>query len=308
MGGHGRRRRAWLCAVVSSLVVLSACGPERPERATAADLDASITVASFNFAESELLGELYAQALEGAGLPVDRQLRLGARELVAPAVEQGLVDVVPEYVGSALTFLSPVQATVRDAAEARRRLQEVVGDDVVVLEPAVAQDQNAFVVRRRTAVEHGLRRISDLIPVASTLVFGGPPECATRRLCLAGLEDVYGLRFEAFRPLDSSGPLTVAALLGDRVDVALLFTTSGSLADEDIVLLEDDRGLQPAENVVPIVRRAVLDRHGTGVAAALDAVGASLDTATLVALNRRVDAGEPVAAVAASWLRERGLG
>lgn len=306
MGGHGRRRRAWLCAV--ALVVLSGCGRDGPERATAADLDASITVASFNFAESELLGELYAQALEGAGLPVDRQLRLGARELVAPAVEQGLVDVVPEYVGSALAFLSPVEPTVRDTAEARRRLQEVVGDDVVVLEPAAAQDQNGFVVRRKTAAEHGLRRISDLIPVASTLVFGGPPECATRRLCLGGLEDVYGLRFQAFRPLDSSGPLTLAALLGDRVDVALLFTTSGSLADEDVVLLEDDRHLQPAENVVPIVRRAVLDRHGTGVAAALDAVDAQLDTATLVALNRRVDAGEPVTAVAASWLRERDLG
>ena len=310
MGGHGWCGRVARCArllLVPALLLPLACGRDGTVRATASELDASVTVASFNFEESELLGELYALSLEAAGVPVDRELRLGARELVSPALRQGLVDVVPEYVGSGLAFLAPDRPPVQDAEAARRQLQEVAGADVVVLTPAEAQDQNGFVVRRETAERHGLRTISDLRPVAADLVFGGPPECKDRRLCLGGLEDVYQLRFEAFRPLDSSGPLTLAALLGRRVDVALLFTTDGHLASDELVVLEDDKGLQPAENVVPVVRRSILDRHGEAVRAALEAVTATLDTEALVDLNRQVDRGEPAADVAARWLEAQGV-
>ena len=203
-GWWGQVARWVRLLLVPALLLPVACGRGGTVRATAAELDASVTVASFNFDESELLGELFAQALGSAGVPVDRELRLGARELVSPALRQGLVDVVPEYVGSGLAFLAPERPPVQEPDEARRQLQEVVGADVVVLPPAEAQDQNGFVVRRETAERHGLRTISDLRPVAADLVFGGPPECRGRRLCLAGLEDVYQLRFEAFRPLDSS--------------------------------------------------------------------------------------------------------
>ncbi len=310
MDGHGWWGRAarWVrLLVVPALLLPVACGGGATVRATPAELDASVTVASFNFEESELLGELFAQALESAGVPVDRALRLGARELVSPALRQGLVDVVPEYVGSGLAFLAPDRPPVQESEEARRQLQEVVGSDVVVLPPAEAQDQNGFVVLRETAERHGLRAISDLRPLAPDLVFGGPPECRGRRLCLAGLEEVYSLRFKAFRPLDSSGPLTVASLLGRRVDVALLFTTDGDLASDELVVLEDDRRLQPAENVVPVVRRSILDRHGGVVRTALAAVTTALDTEDLVDLNRQVDRGEPAAEVAARWLDEQGI-
>ena len=173
--------------------------------------------------------------------------------------------------------------------------------------PTPFTSSNEVGVRRSVARRDRLRTISDLRPVAPQLVFGGPPECRGRRLCLRGLEEVYGLTFESFRPLDSSGPLTIAALLGDRVDVALLFTTDGALASDELVLLEDDKGLQPAENVVPVVRRAILDRHGPRVADALEAVNAALDTRALVELNRAVDRGDPVEAVAATWLAQEGL-
>jgi osmoprotectant transport system substrate-binding protein len=302
-----RRLATALLVPVLVVSVLPACARgERP--VTAEELDGSITVASFNFAESALLGELYALALDDAGFPVDRQLRLGAREIVQPALQQGMVDLVPEYAGSALSFLSPEAPPVTDIRSARAVLGLAYErHGVEVLEPAAAENQNGFVVREETATSLGLRTLSDLARVAGSLAFGGPPECPARRLCLAGLRDVYGIEFRDVQRLDSGGPLTLAALYGGRVDVALIFTSSGALAGTDLVLLEDDRDLQPAENIVPMLRRAVVERHGEGVRRVVDAVTEQLDTAELVELNRRLDRGEAPADVAAGWLASNDL-
>ena len=307
---NGVRHRTWVtAALLAASLLVAACVDGSPSRPTAAELDASITVASFNFAESALLGELYARALTGAGFPVDRQLRLGAREVVQPALLQGRVDLVPEYLGSALAFLAPEEERVRDPLAARQLLQDVYReDDVTVLDPAPGQNRNGFAVRRETADELGLRSLSDLAPVAAQLTFGGPAECPERPLCLAGLERVYGLEFEAVEVLDSGGPLTLAALGAGRVDVALLFTTNGALAGEELRLLEDDRGLQPAENVVPVLRSAIVDAHGAEVVEVIDRVTERLDEPTLVGLNRRLDRGERLGAVAAGWLASAGVG
>ena len=305
--GVGPPHRVAAALLAASLLV-GACAGGSPSRPTAARLDASITVASFNFGESALLGELYARALEGAGYPVERQLRLGAREVVQPALLQGRVDLVPEYLGSALAFLVPDAPRVGDPLAARKALQDVYrGHDITVLDPAPGENRNGFVVRRETADELGLRSLSDLVPVAAQLTFGGPPECPERPLCLAGLEQVYGLEFEAVEVLDSGGPLTLAALSADRVDVALLFSTNGALAGDDLRLLEDDRGLQPAENVVPVLRSAIVARHGAGVVEVIDRVTERLDEPTLVGLNRRLDRGERLHDVAAGWLASQGI-
>jgi osmoprotectant transport system substrate-binding protein len=153
------------------------------------------------------------------------------------------------------------------------------------------------------------RRVSDLRPVAPTLVFGAPPECPERRFCLAGLTAVYGLTFKEFRPLDAGGPLTVGALEGNEIDVGLLFTTSPAIATSDLVLLEDDLGLQPAENVVPVVRTPLLERHGDTLRQAVDDVSRLLTTEELVGLNRRVDVdGVAPAEAARAWLDRHGLG
>lgn len=293
--------------VLVLLLGLPACA--RGERLiTAAELDGSITVASFNFAESALLGEVYALALDDAGFPVDRQLRLGAREIVQPALQQGMVDLVPEYAGSALSFLAPEAPAVTDIRSARAVLELAYAPHgVEVLEPAAAENQNGFVVRRETAASLGLRTLSDLAPVAGELTFGGPPECPARQLCLGGLHDVYGIEFGQVQGLDSGGPLTLAALYGGRVDVALVFTSSGALAAGDLVLLEDDRDLQPAENIVPMLRRAVVERHGEEVRRVIDAVTERLHPDALVDLNRRLDRGEAPADVAAGWLASNSL-
>src|SRR4051812_25070034 len=225
-------------------------------RTNAARPDTAVRVASFDFAESKVLAELYAQALERAGIPVVRRIGLASREEVEPALEQGMVDLVPEYTGTALTFLGAGgQPATSDAAATYGRLQSAfAGRGVTALVPSPAADQNALAVMRATADRFHLSRVSDLAPVASSLVLGGPPECPQRQFCLPGLMSVYGLRFKSFRPLDTAGPLTVGALQGNEIDVALLFTTTAEVDTAGFVLLEDDRGLQPADNVVPVVR------------------------------------------------------
>jgi osmoprotectant transport system substrate-binding protein len=140
------------------------------------------------------------------------------------------------------------------------------------------------------------------------MVFGAPPECPERRFCLAGLISVYGLMFKEFRALDAGGPLTIGALEGDEIDVGLLFTTSPAIASSDLVLLVDDRGLQPAENVVPVVRTPVLERYGGRLRHAVDSVSRLLTTEELVGLNREVDVqGATPQDAARRWLARHKL-
>ena len=299
-------RLATACVLV--LAFLPACG-----RTAALDTsvleDDAITVASFNFSESVLLAELYAQALEAAGYRVERELDLGTRELVAPALAKGLVELVPEYSGSALEFWAGVGSASPDALATSAALADSLErHGIVALEPSRAQDQNGFAVTAGTAAEFDLHALGDLEPVAAELTFGGPPECPTRPLCLLGLEATYGIRFAAFVPLDGGGPLTVAALRAGNVDVALLFTSDGAIDANGFVLLEDDRYLQPAENVTPVLRAEVLERFGDGVAEVLDAVSAELTTEDLRAMNAAVTVGHTPAEVAQTWLTARGLG
>lgn len=294
-------------SLLALTLVLGACGggggsAGRPD---------GVIVAAFGFSESHILAELYAQAMEARGIPVQRALDLASREVVEPALEQGVVDFVPEYSGTALEFLNRAAGQATSDPEATYRLlsEAFAARGVTALTPAPAQDQNAVAVTRATAERLGLRTVSDLRPVAPALVFGAPPECPERRFCLAGLTAVYGLSFKEFRPLDAGGPLTVGALEGDEIDVGLLFTTSPAVATSDLVLLADDRGLQPAENVVPVVRTPVLERHGDALRRAADEVSRVLTTQELIGLNRRVDVeGAAPAEAAREWLVRHGLG
>ena len=140
-----------------------------------------------------------------------------------------------------------------------------------------------------TAARYRLRTISDLARVAGRLTFGGPPECPERLYCLPGLRLIYRLRFREFVPLDAGGPLTRQALAAGDISVALLFTTDPAIQARHLVVLADDRGLQPAENVVPLLRRATADRFGPGLVAALNTLSAALSTAALAALDAQVE-------------------
>jgi osmoprotectant transport system substrate-binding protein len=265
----------------------------------------AIRVAAFSFTESEILAELYSQALAAKGYPTDPVLNAGPRELVQPALAEGLIDVVPEYAGSALAFFTlgalEGSESVSETHDALARV--VTPSGLIALAPAPAQDANAIVVTQATADRFGLRDISDLAAIGSRLVFGGPPECAQRRLCLVGLESVYGLSFQEFIPLDTGGPLTVQTLRSGGIDVALLFTTDPAIVSDGLVVLTDDQGLQPSEHVTPLLRREVLSTYGDGVVQTLDAVSALLTTSDLRAMIGRVVGGSSAREVAASWLQ-----
>jgi osmoprotectant transport system substrate-binding protein len=144
--------------------------------------------------------------------------------------------------------------------------------------------------------------------VASKLVLGGPPECPQRDFCLLGLKDKYGLTFKQFKPLDVGGPLTVAALKNDSIQVGLLFTTNGLIAANGWVLLEDDKVLQPADNVTPVLNNKITDAYGADLNSVINAVTAKLTTEGLTEMNKQtdVDKKDPDD-VAKQWLDDNGF-
>jgi osmoprotectant transport system substrate-binding protein len=300
-------RRSILPAL-SLALAMSACSTSGSPEEHAGGDDA-ITVASFNFPESVLLAEIYAQAMEGAGYRVERETGLGPRELVMPALLEGLVEFVPEYSGSGLQFLAGDGSTSPDREINHQRFAERLdGLGVTALDSAPAEDQNGFAVTLETARRYRLRTLSDLAEVSDQLVFGGPPECLRRPLCIPGLEQTYGIGFgTVFSTLDSGGPRTVSALAEGTIDVALLFTSDGSIDLNDFVLLEDDRRLQPAENVTPVVRADALDRFGPSLADTVNAVSARLSTGDLRTLNAEVARGATPEQIASRWLASSGL-
>jgi osmoprotectant transport system substrate-binding protein len=310
-----QRRNVLRVACLALAVLCGACtnsgshGSSGQARA-AGHPDATITVGSFNFPESVLLAYIYADALAAKGFPVRVLPDLGTRELVDPALMTGLIQLVPEYSGSALDFMNLGRhpATSDTAATYRSLARLAASRGLVAARPAAAQDANAIVVTAATAARYHLRSIADLVRQAPKLIFGGPPECRERADCFLGLERVYGLRFKAFTATDTGGPLTLQALVTGQIGAGLLFTTDPGILARHLVILADSRALQPAENVTPLVRRTTLERYGPRLLTVLDAVSARLSTSTLRGLDGRVELARLAPRrVADGWLRAQAL-
>jgi osmoprotectant transport system substrate-binding protein len=258
------------------------------------------------FTENQLVAEMYAQVLEHAGYTVERQFDLRSREVSQNALESGQIDLKPEYLSSLLSFLSARAEPSNDpgaVVDRDRALLEPKG--ISILTPSPAQDTNVFVANAQTAQRFGLTTMTSLAAGAGQLVFGGPPECPQRPFCLTGLKSVYGIVFDDFEPLDTGGPQTVEALASDQVQIGLLFSTDPSIRANGFVPLVDDRGLQNAENLTPVIRTEKLDDE---VRAALDGVSAKLDTENVTSMVGKVVVdGEDIATVAHDFLTANGL-
>lgn len=310
-----RNNRTLALGAVLLALVMSACAPGEGGSSSPAQpasepaAGGTVTIGSQGFYESQLMAEIYAQALEAAGYTVERNLGIGTREETWPALSSGQIDLMPEYIGSLTTFLDGEASGDPDATFAA--MTELIGaEGLTALDYTEAQDQNAFVVRSETAEEHGLETMSDLAAVATELVWGLPPECETNELCAGALEDEYGIPFAELEiePLAACDAPIATALNDGVVDVAELCSTQPDIERFGFVRLEDDLQTQPAENIAPVVSQAKLDELGDTFADVLNNVSAQMTTEDLTSLGVQVAVDqEDVAAVATQWLTDKGL-
>jgi osmoprotectant transport system substrate-binding protein len=273
-----------------SLIPLAACGDDDDDGDTTAaeeeggEQKGSVTVGSADFAESTIVAAMYAEVLEDAGYDVERNFGIGSRETYFPALQEGEIDVIPEFVGTLTTYLEGEASP--DVEASKRALDEVLPEGLVALETSEAESTNVFVVTSETAEAEGLEAVSDLAGKEGELTLGGPPECPERPFCIPGLRDTYGVDFSNnFRPLDVGGPLTKDALTNGDIDVALLFSTDGAIIENDWVALEDDQDLQQSEAVLAVGREEALDEEARGL---LDEVAATLTNDEYRELVKRV--------------------
>lgn len=268
--------------------------------------DDVIRIGSANFTENQLLAEIYAAALEAEGVTLERNLNIGSRETYIPGLEDGSIDLIPEYTGNLLQYVDE-QATATEAQEVYDQVVANVPEGLEVLEMSAAENKDAVVVTQETADRYQAQSIADLAPACGELVFGGPPEFAERPYGLPGIERLYNCTFSEFRSLDAGGPLTVAALKDGTVQAADLFTTDPVIEQNGWVVLDDPMKNFAAQNVVPLINSA---KATDQVRQKLDEVSANLDTATLLELNTRLAAPEKpdVAQVAKEWVTAEGLG
>jgi osmoprotectant transport system substrate-binding protein len=267
----------------------------------------TIVIGATTFPEQDIVAYAYADALERGGYRVQVEADLGTRSVVEPALADGRLDIEPDYVGTLLLFLNANDTTAADRlVTALPDLKKLLADSgATVLDPAPAVDSNVFVVTRRTARTDRLTSISSLKNYARRFVLGGPPECPTRPTCLPGLERVYGLHFSSFKSLDEAGPVSVAALKKGQVQVVELFSSNGSVLEHGFVALTDNKDLQPADHVIPVIRKSV---DTPRVATLLNRLSAKLTTDQLSKLNLEVsNRDESPAAVARRWVESEGL-
>jgi osmoprotectant transport system substrate-binding protein len=311
------RRTPWtLVAAVALLsLTLAACGSSGNSTSSSVSPGSKgpVTVASGNFPESVLIANMYTLALQNAGYTVNTKYNLGNRELYIKAMQNGEIDIIPEYLATLTTFLntaqhpgttSPASGDVQATFNALQPL--VAKDNLVVYQPSPAQDNNAFAVTPATAGQYRLTTLSDVSKNAQNqLVLGGPPECPTRPYCEPGLEQTYGIKFKSFKSLDAGGPVTINAITGGQVQIGLVFSSDGVVQSKKLVILTDDKHLQNADNILPLLRKQVASPDAQAV---LDKVDQALTTEELQQLNAQVGVDkEDPSDVATQFLQSKGI-
>lgn len=267
----------------------------------------TVKVGSKNFTEQYVLAEIYAAALENAGLKVVRKINLGGTLIAHQALTTGEIDLYPEYTGTAL--ISVVKGKVQSDPDAvYKEVKDFYESNFKVtwLKPDAINNGYALLVRPETAADHNLKTLSDLGKAAPTLVLGAGPEFSDRADGLPGLKATYGAVFKEFKQFAKLG-LRYDALAAQQIDVANGFATDWQIADDKLVALEDDKHLFPPYYVAPVIRQDTLAANPK-IAATLDALSPLLDNDTMRQLNARVekDREEPKD-VAMAFLKERGV-
>ena len=288
-----------LLALVAAALVLTGCGAQDPLEANKAE-GGQVVIGSADFAESELLMHIYAEALKTTGADVQTRPRIGAREFYVNAVRNGELTLVPEYTGNLLEFLDPA-STATESQQVYDQLRTKVGPGMELLGQSPAEDSDVLTVTKATA-DTGLRSMADLGPRCGEIVLGAPAEWKTR--WEAKIAQDYGCTFKEIRSVEA-GTITVDALTSGEIQAANLFTTSSQITTNDLVKLDDPKNMFPAQNVVPLAGKGKLTPPQVD---AVEKVSRALTTEKLTELNKRleVDKANP-ADVAKEFIATAGL-
>jgi osmoprotectant transport system substrate-binding protein len=265
----------------------------------------SVVVGSANFPEDELLAQIYADALQGAGVKVTTKLNIGAREVYYPELTKGAISIIPEYNGALLSTSVDKTSKATSTAEVNAALKAKLPSTAEILNSAPAEDKDSITVTQATAAKYHLKSISDLSPVAKKFVIGGPSEFKTRKDGIVGLKNVYGLTFKSFSPLDESGPITISALKSGKVQAADIFTTTPQIVTDKFVSLADPKNMFAAQNVTPLVYKKAASAK---VVSTLNAVSAKLTTQQLLQMDKQLTINHAsYTTVASDFIKQQGL-
>jgi osmoprotectant transport system substrate-binding protein len=295
-------------SMVALALVTTSCGSSGGTSSSTSK--GTIRIASFNFSESIILAHIYGGALANKGYTITYRDKLGNREIVEPSLENGLIDLYAGYAATDLNFADKrqgvsLEAGTDAAANVQKLNARLSSKGIKALDPSPAVDQNAFAVTKAEADQYHFTKLSDVAAVASQWTLGGPPECPQRPFCQQGLESVYGLHFKSFKSLDTGGPLTFAALKQGAINIGLVFSSDGGISANNFVVLDDDKHLQQADNIVPLIRSDVANSE---VTALLNSIDAKLNTPDLTALNKSADVDkQDPADLAKTWVTSHGF-
>jgi osmoprotectant transport system substrate-binding protein len=307
-----RRGLGGLAAGVGVALALSACGgsplatPSTSAPGGSSGSSGPLVVGSADFPESQVIGEVYAGALNAAGITATTKPNIGSREIYFKAVQDGSVDLVPDYSGNLLSYVDP-EATEVSAEDVYKALPGKLPQGLAVLDPAKAESKDAMVVTKATAEKYQLKSIEDLAKVCKDFTMAAPATFETRAYGFPGLKKNYNCELKGLQPFnDGGGNLTLQALLEDKVQVADIYTTTPSIADNDLVVLEDPKNNFKAQQVLPLYNKAKMTDKAKD---ALNNVSKILTTDDLVDLNRAVsgDQKQSPKDAAAAWLKDKGI-
>jgi osmoprotectant transport system substrate-binding protein len=250
----------------------------------------TLTIGSKNFTEQQVLGEIYAQAFAAAGYNVKKELNLGDEQTALKALKGGEISGYPEYTGTVLLsfFEVPTKDLPKDPTAAYDEVKSKFAEQgITAFPPTPFTSSNEVAVTQQTADKLGLKNISDLEGKSQDLTLYGSPECRGRDDCLRGLQNVYGLKFKKFVPVDIAQRHEV--LTNGDADVSIVFTTDPQISRNKEVLLKDDKGMFPPYNSTFLMKTETADKAGPDLPKTIDLVNKNLTARVMQELNARVD-------------------
>jgi osmoprotectant transport system substrate-binding protein len=310
-----RNHRTLAIGAALLALVMSACAPGDGGTSEPADASGTamaerpeVSIGSAGFPEAALVAEIYAQALEANGFTVDRHLELGERPAVRAAFDGDEINLAPDYLGGLAAFFELEPSSDADAVhESLVTALEAEGQTILDYSPGT--DEDGFAVRQETADEFGLETMSDLAAVADQLVWGLATGCPDNPVCGPGLMEVYGIDISTLETesLPPCSPEIAEALNSSAIDVGQVCTTQAEIASFNFVVMEDDGGLAPAQNLAPVLTQELADAGGSDLTDPLNAVTELLTTDELIALNLQIAEQQSYEDIAAQWLADNGL-